>query len=602
MGAWLLLVCDMLTGITIDDEATRDMDDAVWVEAVDGGGWHVRVMIADVANAVRMGTETDRIAMSKVETRYFAHGNNPMLPRYFSEDRLSLRPGEPREVLVVDLMLGDGLGILDTLLFWGVLESEARLSYSDIPGILADKEHPLHDLIERMSRLANGLLLSRRNRGALAFYDLKKGWVTSEEGSLRQLKRREDTVGYVIIQELMILANMAVAEYAVKNDVPILYRNHTARSAAPEREELMRLLESVAVVPIENLAAIRHTTHMMFNRAEYGATILGHFGLNLGAYTHFTSPIRRYADLVNHRQIRAYVRDEPLPYKKEDIQALASHVNHMLIEYDRAKDEYMKKKADRMAEEAVLSGRLEDMGDGEFERVTKLLAGNGEDCPEAYYDAAVNRIDSGRMPVPCEGLILLQAPNSDRWAELKRALLERLAEEPNRAVTMFNLAQQTCGWDMHVYDVTEERISNLPVFTAKATISVEDNRFESPESKDMTKKGAMQRASVGLLAAILGLPVPEIEVFKPPPPPVPEEKDVEINAGKDPIVALQEYCQAKRLPLPEYAFKIEGQANRPTITCTCTFGPKAETGQASSKQRAKRLAARAMIYTLLNLR
>ncbi len=254
-----------------------------------------------------------------------------------------------------------------------------------------------------------------------------------------------------------------------------------------------------------------------------------------------------------------------------------------------------------MAEEAVLAGRLDDLGDGEFERITKLLIHRGEECPETYCENALKRIDSGRMPVPCEGLILLQALDNERWMELKTALLKRLAEEPNRAVTVFNLAQQTCGWDMPVYDVTEERISNLPVFTARATISVDDKRFESSAFKDMIKKGSMQRASVELLAAVLSLSAPEMKAFQPPLP-APDEKEVEINTGKDPIVALQEYCQAKKLPLPEYTFEMEGPANKPTITCTCTFDSKAETRQAASKQRAKRLAARAMVYTLLNMR
>jgi ribonuclease R len=593
------LVHDVFTGITIDDETTRDMDDAIWVELAENGGWHVRVMIADVGKVVRKGTETDRIAMSKVETRYYACGNNPMLPRYFSEDRLSLWPGEPKKVLVVDLMLGDDLRIRDTMLFWGVLKSEARLSYSDIPGILSNKEHLLYALVEQASRLANGLLLLRRNRGALVFYDLKRGWVTSEEGSLRQLKRREDTVGYVIIQEMMILANTAVAEYAVKNDVPILYRNHTARSAAPEREELMKLFESVAIVPAENLVAIRHTTHMMFNRAEYGAAILGHFGLNLGVYTHFTSPIRRYADLVNHRQIRAYIKGESLPYSKDDIRAIASHINHTLIEYDNAKSEYMKEKADHEAEEAILMGRIEDASDSEFERVTKLMIRSGADCPEAYYDAFTRRLHN--LPVLCEGLVLLQAPNGEKWVQLKTALFERMADEPNKAVTIFNIAQQLFGWRMPAYDVTETCCGKLPVFIAKAAIGLDGKQYESGEFRDMTKKGAMQRASVGLLAAALGLPVPEMKAVQSPPP-APDEMEAAINTGKDPIVALQEYCQVKKLPLPDYTFTMEGPSHRPIITCTCAFDSMTSIGQASNKQRAKRLSAKAMIYTLLNLR
>ena len=302
---------DMIKGVTIDDTATRDMDDAVWAEP-SGDGWHVVVMIADVTKLVPFHSGIDQLAMARVETRYYASGNSPMLPRRLADQELSLWPGKPKDVLVIDMVLGDDLGILETKLSRGTMVSEAKLSDSEIPGILSDKGHPQHAVIERMSRLASGLMARRRNRGALVFYDLKRGLVTGEEGSLRQLRRREDTIGYVIIQELMILANMAVAEYTVKNDIPILYRNHTARSAAPEREDLMKLLESTAVVPVENLAAIRHTTHMMFNKAEYGAAIMGHFGLNLAAYTHFTSPIRRYADLVNHRQIRAHVNNRAL--------------------------------------------------------------------------------------------------------------------------------------------------------------------------------------------------------------------------------------------------------------------------------------------------
>ena len=112
----------------------------------------------------------------------------------------------------------------------------------------------------------------------------------------------------------------------------------------------------------------------------------------------------------------------------------------------------------------------------------------------------------------------------------------------------------------------------------------------------MTKKGAMQRASVDLLAAILGLPTPDLKITIADPPASKEE--AMINTSKDPIFALQEYCQAKKLPLPAYSFEMEGPTNKPIFTCTCTFGSSTSTGQAGKKQRAKRLAARAMVYTL----
>jgi ribonuclease R len=587
---------DMLRGITIDDVTTRDMDDAIWVEITENGGWHVVVMISDVAKVVPTHSELDRLAMSRVETRYYANGNSPMLPRRLADEKLSLWPGESKYVLVADIILGMDLSILETRLLWTAMTSEARLAYSDIPRILSDREHQQHALIKLASQLANGLLTQRRNRGALAFYDLGRGLVTSEEGSLRQLRCREDTIGYVIIQELMILANMAVAEYAVKNDIPILFRNHIARSATPERRDLLKLLESMAIIPEVNIATVRHTTYMMLNRAEYGPVILGHFGLNLGAYTHFTSPIRRYADLVNHQQIRAYIQNEPLPHSKEEIQAIASHVNLTHLENDKAKSEYMKEKAYRKAESVILGNRIEDTSDTDFERITKFLIRKGEDCPDAYCDAFRKRL--GKLPIICAGLVLLQAPDSERWTGLKRALLEEMATAPHHAVSIFDIAQHIQGWQMPVYEVTETTRGNLPVFTALSAIKVGDREYQSAAYEDVTKKGAMQRASVDLLATILGLPVPDLKITIADLPASREE--MMINTSKDPIFALQEYCQAKKLPLPAYSFKTEGPTCKPIFTCTCTFDSSTSTGQAGKKQRAKRLAARAMIYTLVS--
>lgn len=587
---------DVLRGITIDDVTTRDMDDAIWVEITENGGWHVVVMVADVAKIVRTHSELDRLAMSRVETRYYANGNSPMLPRRLADEKLSLWPEKSKYVLVMDIVLRMDLSILETRLLRTAMISEARLSYSDIPCILSDREHPLHALIKLASQLANGLFMQRRKGGALAFYDLNRGLVTSEEGSLRQLKRREDTIGYIIIQELMILANTAVAEYAVKNDIPILFRNHTARSAAPEREDLLKLFESMAVVPGVNIATFRHTTYMMFNRAEYGPAILGHFGLNLGAYTHFTSPIRRYADLVNHQQIRAYIRNEPLPHSKEEIRAIASHINLTHLENDKAKSEYMKEKAYRKAESVILEDRIEDTSDTEFERITKFLIREEEDCPEAYCDVFRERI--GKLPIMCAMLVLLQAPDGERWTGLKRALLEEMATATHHATSILNMAQQVLGWQAPVYEVTKTAQGNLPIFTARSAIRVSDREYQSAAYEDLTKKGAMQRASVDLLAVILDLPAPDLKIMIADPPASREE--MTINTLKDPIFALQEYCQAKKFPLPVYSFEMEGPTNKPIFTCTCTFGSSTSTAQAGNKQRAKRLAARAMIYFLVS--
>jgi ribonuclease R len=178
-------------------------------------------------------------------------------------------------------------------------------------------------------------------------------------------------------------------------------------------------------------------------------------------------------------------------------------------------------------------------------------------------------------------------------------LLEEIATVPHKAVLIRDIAQHLLGWQMPVYEVTETVRGNLPVFTARSAIRVSNREYHSAVYEDLTKKGATQRASVDLLAAILGLPAPELKTTIIDSPASNEE--VMINTSKDPIFALQEYCQAKKLPLPAaYSFKAEGPTCKPIFTCTCTFGSSTSTGQAGKKQRAKRLAARKMIYTLVS--
>lgn len=234
-------------GLTIDGPTTRDIDDAIWIEKMDGG-YRVFVSIADVSAKVPIGSEADERALEMTETIYRASGNSPMLPHSLGEELLSLWPGTPKDTLTVELEVVEG-AVQKCQLYPSLLTSIAKLEYAEIPGIIKEARHPLHQPIELALNLAMGLLKSRRSHGALALYDLNTGWVTTEEGYLKQIEDHVDTVGYIIIQELMILANAAVAEFVVKHDLPVLFRNHLARAAAPDRSELMMAIQNAMVTP-----------------------------------------------------------------------------------------------------------------------------------------------------------------------------------------------------------------------------------------------------------------------------------------------------------------------------------------------------------------
>ena len=576
-------------GITIDAQETRDIDDAVWVNK-EPDGLRVFVSIADVSRMVQPQSDLDARARMMTATRYFATGNSPMLPRRLSENSLSLHPGLPRKTLTVEFLVKKDFEVSLSGIYLSVLKSKAKVAYSEVPRILDEqyKEHPFHEVMHQLSRLAMGLLERRRAAGALVLYDLNNGWVTTEEGYLRQLEKKEDTIGNIIIQELMILTNAEVARFAVENNIPTLFRNHEARIAAPDRTELMKQIQEATTAPLPTLDLIRQRTHMLLEKAEYGATLKGHYGLNLPAYLHFTSPIRRYADLVTHRQIRSFLQKDPFTYSQEDMHAVAGNINKVTLAERKSMNDHMKNKAEQKAHAAIDSRRIHGLHFKEFERVTKVEARSGNDPSPAFQEGFLARLSEGGVPLLCTTVVLTQAPNTDGWKALKAALIEHLSKKSEDAVSLLAMAVQTSAWPNILYETTREGSDHAPTFGVTAS----DGTRTSDPIQAPTQKEAKQRAAVALLALCSDLPQP---TFTAPAQATVTKKVVHIDWSKDPIMALQEYSQAVGGRVgPNYSFEMGGLSHLPVITCTCKFGEFVKTATAGKKQDAKRLAALAV--------
>ena len=310
--------------ITIDDEDARDFDDAVWAEAdpACSGGWRILVAIADVAHYVRPGDALDVEAQRRGNSVYFPDQVVPMLPERLSNDLCSLKPGEDRACLAVELRI-DGSGRKTAHRFLrGLMRSVARVTYQGIQRTLdgTDTTSSLAPLARRLHGAFQALHRARTARGALEI-DMPEPRVTLDDaGVVLDLRVRPRLESHRLIEELMILANVAAAETLRASKQTGLYRVHempaasglldlrrvlkelgiTARASGDMRPALFnRILEAALGTTSSDL--VQMLVLRAQNQARYSTGNPGHFGLGLECYTHFTSPIRRYADLLVHR-------------------------------------------------------------------------------------------------------------------------------------------------------------------------------------------------------------------------------------------------------------------------------------------------------------
>jgi len=317
--------------VTIDGAEARDFDDAVWAEADadpgNAGGWHVVVAIADVAWYVRPGDALDHDAYERGNSVYFPDQAVHMLPEALSSGWCSLLPGEDRPCLAAHLWLGAEGTLLRHRFVRGMMRSTARLTYEQVQearnGNPDDATEPLiATVIEPLYGAYQALARARDARGVLELDLPERRVVIGDEGAVVRVETRARYESHKLIEEFMICANVAAAETLEQRRVPCVYRVHDQ----PSREKLESLREFLESLNLK-LARAQMLRPKDFNRvlarvadtpeasmvnevvlrsqaqAVYDPNNIGHFGLALRRYCHFTSPIRRYADLLVHRAL-----------------------------------------------------------------------------------------------------------------------------------------------------------------------------------------------------------------------------------------------------------------------------------------------------------
>ena len=332
--------------VTIDGENARDFDDAVHVRKT-AAGYELLVSIADVAFYVRPDSALDQEAYARGTSVYFPDRAIPMLPEALSNGICSLNPNEDRLTKTAAIEFTAKGEVIRNRFFNSVIRSHARMTYTDVRRILVDKEtecreryRNLLDEFNLMEELALLIYEQRRRRGNLDF-DLPEAEIILDlQGLPEDIVRAERNVAHRIIEEFMIAANEAVARHLTEKDFPTLYRVHEGPDQQalealapfllslgyrlPQKKEpiapleMQKLLESARGKPEERV--INRVLLRSMKQAIYQPENIGHFGLASTCYTHFTSPIRRYPDLIVHRMLDRVLRGEKLkPNAREDL-------------------------------------------------------------------------------------------------------------------------------------------------------------------------------------------------------------------------------------------------------------------------------------------
>ncbi|MCK4742837.1 MAG: ribonuclease R [Sulfuriflexus sp.] len=397
--------------VTIDGKDARDFDDAVFCEP-HGKGWRLLVAIADVSTYVETGDALDKEAVERGNSVYFPQRVIPMLPENLSNGLCSLNPEVDRLCMVCEMNFNAAGQLGDYRFMRGVMRSHARLTYSQVAAMLVDKDAALRESykaivlhLENLYGLYAVLRKARDKRGSIDFDTTETRIEFGEDKKIERISPVIRNDAHKLIEECMINANIAAAHYLLKNEMPTPFRIHDGPQGErlsdlrdfltelgltlgggedPDSKHYGQLLEKITGRPDFHL--IQTVLLRSLQQAVYSTENIGHFGLALEHYAHFTSPIRRYPDLMVHRAIRHLIaggKADTFKYSKPEVQRISEHSS------------MTGRRADEATRDAVAwlkcEYMLEKVGD-EFEGTISAVTGFGifVELDEVYVEGLVH--------------------------------------------------------------------------------------------------------------------------------------------------------------------------------------------------------------------
>ena len=335
------LDCRAHNVVTIDPDDAKDFDDAICLEKISPEQWRLWVHIADVSNYVKPGTALDEEARKRGNSTYLVDRVIPMLPEALSNELCSLKPNVDRLTKCVEFLVSNDGRVLSTKFHAAVIHSQKRFAYAQVLAILqrAPADDPIEQMLHSAHQLAQKIRKHRFKNGSLELDFPETKIRLDENGKILRIEKNENDVSHQLIEEYMLLANEAVATRRMSLRTPAIYRVHEEPDARRLQEyrqdvlahnvacgnlsqphEVQKLLSKLGTLPIGPALKIGFLKSLM--RACYSVEPLGHYGLAKKKYTHFTSPIRRYADLVVHRALF-----DKVAAKASALKEIAEHIS-----------------------------------------------------------------------------------------------------------------------------------------------------------------------------------------------------------------------------------------------------------------------------------
>ena len=566
----------LVKGFTIDSKKSLDLDDAIWVET-HGDTGKVQIHIADPTEVIEVDSPLDKAVRKRISTLYLSKGIIPMLPAALSEQKLSLLEGEAKLTITVEIELKATGEITNFQIFESCFVSLGKLSYQEAEQISNNSEHELFLPLQSAQMWAKIINQKRIKNGAFAGI-IKGNFYINEDGNIQQISCTSE----VLIAEYMILANTVIAQWLSEKSLATLYRNHLPQGHV-DPDLIWQYLESE-----DNKNFRCQYTHCLA-KATYSPVCQGHLALATPYYLHFTSPLRRFADFVVHRIVKAELSGKPSPYTVEQMAQFAEAINQFHLDHKQKQVNYLKEKRDKQLLRVTNYSSLEAK---DFSRLIELSIRN-DSLSEIRNELEI-RLQAGQLTNTDLSLILFKTED----LQLKQRIVNSVDDK-----SFVNLLNNCPKILEQITNLEYEEIIYNPeqlIFISRLIVTINNQDLTTPEIvKGKNRKDAKTKAYKAWLQAYINqelvssaeLSQPENNILQP------EPEIIEFK-HKLPLSTLNNLCQQKKLKKPSFQYEQKDGIFICTATVTLEEQALSKVGKATKKRTAQNLAADKILVEL----